>query len=191
MELKPQFPARPVPPPQTPYAQVEVLGGVVLALVNGMDVVKARALRMLAERGISPLRPDGWYPMSAFLDSLQSIFEQIGPSTVRAIGRKLPDSAQLPAGIDSLERALRSLDTAYRLNHRGSGPIGGYRYEPQERRGGRLVSDTPYPCELDMGLLEAFADRYRPHDALWVRIDHETGSCRRRDDLACTYHLSW
>jgi hypothetical protein len=173
-------------------SRMEVSGQAVMSIVQGMDVVQARALRMLADNGISPLKPDAWYALPAVLASFQRIFEQIGPVTVRAIGRKIPDSAPFPQDIDSLEKALCSLDAAYRMNHRGPGPIGAYRCESGPApRSARVVSDTPYPCDMDMGLVEAMADRFRPTDALWMRLEHAPGACRKRGDAACTYHLSW
>lgn len=178
--------------PQDPYSHVEVLGQAVQSIVQGMDVVRARALRMLADNGISPLKPDTWYPLSAVLASFHRIFEQIGPVTVREIGRKIPESAPFPRDIDSLEKALRSLDAAYRMNHRGSEHFGAYRYEPGSTpRSARVVSDTPYPCDMDMGLVEAVAERFRPSDTLWLRLEHAPGSCRKRGGLDCAYHLSW
>jgi hypothetical protein len=81
-----------------PYANSQVIGQSILAIVGGMEVVQARALRILAEEfGISPLKPDVWYPMTALLNSFRLIFEKIGPSTVRAIGRKIPDNAHFPS----------------------------------------------------------------------------------------------
>jgi hypothetical protein len=174
-----------------PYANSEVAGQTILALVGGMEVVQARALRILAEFGIAPLKPDVWYPMSALLNSLRLIFEKIGPSTVRAIGRKIPDKAFFPSDMDSLEKGLRSIDVAYHMNHRGTDPIGGYYYEQTDRRSARMLCDNPYPCDLDLGLIESICDRFRPKDALWVRIEHDPKACRRRGDASCTYNIAW
>jgi hypothetical protein len=156
-----------------------------------MEVVQARALRILAENGIAPLNPDVWYPMSALLNSFRLIFEKIGPSTVRAIGRKIPENAQFPTDMDSLEKGLRSIDVAYHMNHRGSDPIGGYHYGKADRRSVTMVCDNPYPCDLDLGLIEAICDRFRPKDALWIRIEHDPKTCRRRGDSSCTYVIAW
>jgi hypothetical protein len=156
-----------------------------------MEVVQARALRILAENGIAPLNPDGWYPMSALLNSFRLIFEKIGPSTVRAIGRKIPENAQFPTDMDSLEKGLRSIDVAYHMNHRGPDPIGGYHYGQADRRSVTMFCDNPYPCDLDLGLIEAICDRFRPKDALWIRIEHDPKTCRRRGDASCTYVIAW
>lgn len=173
------------------YANSQVMGQAILSIVGGMEVVQARALRILAENGISPLKPDQWYPMANVLSAFKLIFEKIGPSTVRAIGRKVPDTARFPPDIDSLEKGLRSIDVAYHTAHRGTDPIGGYHFEARERRSAKMMCDNPYPCDLDLGLVEAICDRFRPKDALWVRIEHDPKSCRRRGDTSCTYLITW
>ena len=82
-------------------------------------------------------------------------------------------------------RGKRIADTAI------EDPIGGYHYEQHDRRSAKMVCDNPYPCDLDLGLVEAICDRYRPKDSLWVRIEHDPRSCRRRGDTSCTYLITW
>lgn len=174
-----------------PFPNSETVGQAILCIVGGMEVVQSRALRILAENGITPLKPDTWYPLTNLLNAFRLIFEKIGPSTVRAIGRKIPENAHFPPDLDTLEKGLRSIDVAYHMNHRGSDPIGGYHYEQTDRRSATMVCDNPYPCDLDLGLVEAICDRYRPKDSLWVRIEHDPRSCRRRGDASCTYLITW
>ncbi|QSQ12660.1 hypothetical protein [Myxococcus landrumensis] len=183
------------PTPSAPafaaFQGVEVIGQSILSIVNGMELAQARALRILAENGISPLEAKSWYPMPALLKSFSLVFEKIGPSTVRTIGRKIPENAQFPPDIDTLEKVLRAVDPTYRMNHRGKGHIGGYHFEGVDKRNAKMRCDNPYPCDLDYGLLEAITDRFRPKDSLWVRIEHDPKSCRRRGDTACVYTISW
>ena len=195
MERKPQPPtgesamSNPLPPTSPTFTNVQVHGQSIFVIVSGMEVVQARALRILAENGIAPLRPDQWYPLPNVLNAFKLIFEKIGPSTVRAIGRKVPETARFPPDIDSLEKGLRSIDVAYQMAHKP--PLSGYHYEAVDRRTAKMVCDNPYPCDLDLGLVEAICDRFRPKDALWVRIEHDPKSCRRRGDTSCTYHITW
>jgi hypothetical protein len=178
-----------LPESSAPFANAQVHGQSVFVIVGGMEVVQARALRILAENGIAPLRPDQWYPLANVLNAFKLIFEKIGPSTVRAIGRKIPETSRFPPDIDSLEKGLRSINVAYQMAHKP--PIGGYHYEGLDRRTAKMVCDNPYPCDLDLGLVEAICDRFRPKDALWVRIEHDPKSCRRRGDTSCTYLITW
>lgn len=176
------------PPSGTP--SVEVSGQSIHAVVEAMKLGLEQALKLLADHGIHPLERTRWYPLSAVLGLYQTILKDIGPGTMRAVGRKLPETAHFPSDIDSVEMALRSVDTAYRMNHRGSGNIGGYHYMSTGPRSVRMHCDSPYPCLLDEGMLEALSERFKPTDA-WVRIEHASPSCRQHGDPGCTYTISW
>jgi hypothetical protein len=176
-------------PPSTP-ATVEVLGQSILSVVEAMKLGRERAMKLLADQGITPLEKTRWYPMDVVVNMYRTILKEIGPSTIRAVGRKIPESAQFPADIHSVDTALRSLDTAYRMNHRGPGNIGGYHYLSTGSRSVRMSCDNPYPCLFDEGLLEALSERFRPPDG-WVRIEHVPQSCRERGDSTCTYNITW
>jgi hypothetical protein len=110
---------------------------------------------------------------------------------VRAIGRRIPYSATLPPSIDSFEAGLRSMDEGYRLNHRGPGDIGNYRYQAAGPGAGRMLCDNPYPCEFDQGILEGMYERFRPEGSTGLRLSHEVWVCRERGARVCTYHLRW
>jgi hypothetical protein len=176
-------------PPSSP-ATVEVSGHSIHAVVEAMKLGQEQTLRLLADHGISPLERTRWYPISAVLSLYYTILREIGPGTMRAVGRKIPETAQFPADIHSVETALRSVDTAYRMNHRGSGNIGGYHFMSTGPRSVRMHCDNPYPCLLDEGLLEALSERFRPLES-WVRIEHASPACRLHGDSACTYTISW
>jgi hypothetical protein len=184
---------------------VETSGEGVLAVVEGMGVFKARALKILAEHGISDPRPGEWYPLQPYLDAFRVIAETIGPVTLCAIGRRTPECAIFPAAIDSVEKALAAIDTAYHMNHRLAGRvmhnprtgkitegIGHYRYARLGERKVRMTCDNPYPCDLDRGIIEALAMRYKPADSLFVTVTHDDSApCRKRGGESCTYYVEW
>jgi hypothetical protein len=167
----------------------EVLGRSVLAIVGGMENNRVRALQLLAEQGLSPLEPERWYAQQPVLDVFRTIFERIGPSTVRAIGRKVPDWAIFPQAHD-IAQALRGIEEAYHANHRG-GPIGHYHFQSTGPRSAHVVCENPYPCDFDLGLVEAVAEKNRPLDSLRVRVEHAPGACRKQGADACTYAVRW
>jgi hypothetical protein len=172
-------------------SRVEVMGAAVLSIVGGMDVVRPRALQILEESGIAPLDAARWYPQQRVLNVFKAVFETVGPQTVRAIGRKIPETAEFPPELDSLEMALRSIDVAYRMNHRGAEHMGSYRYEQLGARHAQLACHNPYPCDMDMGLIEGVAMRFRPKDSGGVTVEHLPGKCRSNGDLSCTYSVKW
>jgi hypothetical protein len=171
--------------------RIEVYGRSVQALVNAMEFLKLKAQRVLASHGIQTLEPEQWYPMKSVLESFEDILKQVGPHTTRAIGHAVPKNAAFPPHIDSFESALQSLDQAYRMNHRGTGDIGSYRFLPGLNRTATVVCDNPYPCEFDQGIMEALYDRFPPKGSFRMRIDHEGSSCRAKGAHACTYVLKW
>jgi hypothetical protein len=148
-------------------------------------------MRILAENGINPLLPDQWYPQQSVLDSFKTVLEKIGPSTTRGIGQKIPEKAPFPPDINSIETALRSIDVAYRMNHRGAQRMGTYRFESTGPRQGRMVCENPYPCDMDHGLVEGMVERFRPKDSIRLIVDHEPGSCRKKGAEFCAYLVRW
>jgi hypothetical protein len=172
---------------------VEVLGQSLMPVLGGMELLKNKALRLLAENGIQTLEPLSWYPLRDALAAIHSIHEKIGPSTLRAVGRKAPENVRFPPEVRTLEDALRALDAAYQMNHRGQvgGNIGGYHFEPVSARSARLVCDNPYPCDFDQGVLEALCERFRPKDSVWMRVEHGPQGCRQQGGAVCAYHITW
>jgi hypothetical protein len=170
---------------------IEVYGQSVQALVNAMNALKLKAQRILATHGIEQLEAEKWYPMRSVLDSFDDILKQVGPFTTRAIGQAIPKHAVFPPGINALEEALRSLDQAYRMNHRGTGFIGSYHYQSLGENTGRMVCSNPYPCEFDQGIIEALYDRFPPKGSFRLRIDHDASGCRAKGNPTCTYLLKW
>jgi hypothetical protein len=65
--------------------------------------------------------------------------------------------------------------------------IGHYGYAPGERE---IISvcNTPYPCDLDRGILTAMARAYEPN----CRVAHDDSRpCRKRGADSCTYVVTW
>ncbi len=174
-----------------PLSKFEVKGQAIMAVVAAMSIIEHRALKILAERGIAPLDKERWYPMTRFIAVFQAIQTEIGPNTTRAVGRKIPDNALFPTNLKTIEDGLRAIDVAYRMNHRGSGNIGGYHYTRTGERSVQMLCDNPYPCPLDEGLLESMGERFRPQDSLWVRVEHQPGGCRKDGAAFCTYQVFW
>jgi hypothetical protein len=172
-------------------SDAEVIGNNLRALMDSMGLMKLEAQRLLGEQGILEAQPGQWYPLQAVTRSLDSVRQQVGPRTVRAIGQRITTYAIVPSHIDSFPRLLPVLDSTYRLNHRGSRGLGGYHYLGGTATSARLRCDNPYPCEFDQGLFEGFHERFTPSGSFRLRIVHEPGGCRTEGAEACQYHLTW
>ena len=74
------------------------------------------------------------------------------------------------------------------MNHQcETGEIGGYTWQPNGGKAGRIVCDNPYPCAFDQGLLETIAQRFEPS----AKVTHEEGACRHEGGDACTFKVEW
>ncbi len=170
--------------------QVMVNGETVLSVVTGMGAFRNTGGQILQRNGIPDPEPLAWYPQQAWLDAFREISQTIGGSTLHQIGLSIPRSAKFPPGIDSIEKALESLDGAYHMNHRG-GEIGHYSFEKTGPRQGTVTCHNPYPCEFDRGIVMAMAIQFKPQGSV-VRVQHDPdGPCRSKLGDSCTYVVSW
>ncbi len=170
---------------------VEVNGETVLAVVDGMGFFRKRAYEILASNGIIDPVPGKWYSQQAWLNSFRRIADEIGPKTLNNIGLKIPENANFPPDIDSIDKALAGIDVAYHMNHR-NGEIGHYHYEKTGPRSATLVCENPYPCDFDRGIIEAMSYRFKPKDSLNVKVVHDDSCpCRKQNAESCTYRVSW
>jgi len=170
---------------------VEVNGETVLSVVAGVPGSESMARQILASCGIVDPQPGKWYPQQAWLDAFKKLAEEVGPRTLQNIGKAVPENAQWPPQVTSIETALPSIDMAYHMNHRG-GDIGTYGYQKAGARGAKMVCRNPYPCEFDRGIIMSVAKRFKPADAAAVNTSHDdTQPCRSKGADSCTYIVEW
>jgi len=169
---------------------VQVNGQTVLSVVKGMGAFAQTASDILARHGIKSPNPTGWYPQQAWLSAFQEISKSVGPRTLSQIGRSIPNSAKFPPGIDTVEKALASIDAAYHMNHRG-GEIGHYKFTKTGERLGTMECRNPYPCDFDQGLIEAMVRRFMPAGSM-PKVTHDASKpCRNKQGDSCTFLISW
>lgn len=172
-------------------SDVEVLGDVVLSVVHAMGAFKGLALEILERHGIAEPQKHLWYPQQAWLDAFATLAKEVGPSTVAQIGRQIPRQANFRPGLHGIDAVLLELDQAYKATHRG-GEAGSYSFRPTGLQSGFVICQTPYPCDLERGLLGALAERFAPPDSFVdVRHDELPSQCKKHDHESCTFHLRW
>jgi hypothetical protein len=168
-----------------------VAGESIRAALEALGIWRAKGERIMAEHGLPEPRPGEWYPFQAYLDALRHMYEKIGPATIVDIGKKLVANNKFPPGIDTLEQALATLDAAYRARHRGS-ELGFFRFEKLDDRRLRMTIRNPYPCELDRGVVQALAQRFRPPRAVGLRVAHpDEQHCRKHGADECVLEVTW
>jgi hypothetical protein len=181
---------------------VEVVGSVVLSVVDGMGEFTRKALKILAQHGIKNPEPELWYPQQNWLDAFKTISEKIGPLTLFAIGKRIPEHAEWPPGIETIEQALAGTDATYHLSHRLNGKvmydpatgemmegIGHYRFTGMTGpTSAEMVCDNPYPSEFDRGIITALCRKFKA--GLEVRLDPSKPTRTQGAD-SCTYLIEW
>lgn len=173
---------------------VEVHGRTILTVVDDAlarfsEEYRSKAYDALAANGIEAPAPDEWYPQQAWLNTIAAVADDLEPHILDRLGEQLPDVAEWPSGIETVEDGLRSVNTAYQRNHRG-GEVGYYRFEQLDDQTGEVIAKNPYPCPFDRGLIRAAAQRYAPVKA-FVFVEERGDHCRRDGADTCTYTVSW
>lgn len=167
----------------------ETLLAIEQALSRFSEEYQELVSQAMAEYGIEEPDPDEWYPQQAELNTLETIANELEPHIIDRLGEQIPDFAEWPTNITDVESALRSIDEAYQLNHRG-GDIGYYDFEKADDQTGEVHCKNPYPCLFDRGLIRAVTQEYAPVES-FVFLEEAGDTCRRMGDDACTYTVYW
>ncbi len=183
---------------------IEVNGESVLAVINGMGFAKIAGKAILADNGIVEPKPGYWYKQQLWLNAFKEISEKIGDATLKAIGESIPESANFPNEIDSMEKALFGIDIAYHMNHRLNGKplfdtatgimsegIGHYIAEKKSDSLITITCDNPYPDAFDLGIIETMAKKF-PGNAQFIKVK-QADNCesRSKGDKTSVFEISW
>ena len=172
---------------------VEVNGQTVLTIVNALEAGRSTRMKILQKHGIIDPHPNEWYSQKAWLDAFREISEGLGVHTLFAIGEAIPQNAIFPPEIDTLEKALSSIDIAYHLNHRG-GEIGHYTLTSfnNEKRTAVMVCNNPYPSEFDRGIITAMVSKFVPSSSFIFDVQRDLAKETRLNGAdECTYIITW
>jgi hypothetical protein len=187
---------------------IENSGESVGAIVDGFKKFPTIAHKYLCKFGI--LKPEQnladldrsvWYPEEAMLLVLEAISNEVGMNSLYGVGRAMVENAALPPHINDIHTALGSLDVAYHMNHRKHGAvmfdvqtgmmlegIGHFTTSEQDANRIVVVSNTPYPCEFERGIVGGFATRFTPT----ARTVHDSSApCRKKGAENCSYVTWW
>lgn len=192
------------------YAGIENSGIGVKVILAGFRGFSLLASKYIEEenlgrpnaQGVLEVDPEQWYPVENFRRALRKIAAEVGEQAVKLVGKQIPDNAQFPPHINSIETALASLDAAMHLGHRKRGEpmfdvatgrmeegIGHLAYEKTPGRNEIIMRcDSPYLCAMDLGLVTAMAQRFEPR----AKVVHEaTPPCKEHGGAYCQYTVTW
>ena len=171
------------------HPENETRGSAIAAAVEVIGY--ERLVRALYRYGLTSIQRDAWYPQQTELDLLRDM-QRENSVTMLAVGMALADSAMFAAsGVRTLLEALLRLNEAYQLTHRGH-DIGSYAFQIQGKREGVLSCRTPYPADLEYGLLYRLAYKFRPPETTGFRLHRlEAVPDREGNDERSTFYLAW
>ncbi len=177
-----------------PFAEgVEVNGQTILSFINALPAYKDVMLAILSKHRIDNPEPNHWYSQKSWLDAFQEIGEKYGASTLFAIGKVIPENADFPKEIDTLEKALQAIDVAYHMNHQ-NGEIGYYKLIDfnEKLRLAIMECKNPYPSSFDRGIIMTMARKFKPDYSITVNVEIDENKPSRLNGADnCTYKINW
>jgi hypothetical protein len=177
---------------ELPHADVLVHGQVIEVFLAAFGAYQERGKALICRHlGIDDLSgaATAFYPAQLYLQALREMQEQFGSALLTKMGRKIMDTMPFPPGIDSVETVMASVNASFQMNHKNAeGKLGAYHWTLESPNHGTMVSDHPYPCAWDMGVLIGCATRFAPH----ATVTHDdTKPCRHEGAETCTYRVEW
>ncbi|RJS17679.1 hypothetical protein DRW03_27205 [Corallococcus sp. H22C18031201] len=196
---------------QAPHAPgITVTGSSVYSIVEAVrsfSVLVATLLEVMKVQtrdatGALAIDPNAWYPIEDYLLAYRKIDNLLGGRGLEKVGTMVPKNAVLPPDINSIQKALQSLDIAFHMNHRRDGKdmfdpatgimlegIGHYGCQPVAGKNEiHVVCENPYPCRFDLGLVRGMSQRFEPNASV---EHHASNGCRNKGGTACTYVVTW
>jgi hypothetical protein len=191
-----------------PLTGIEVSTSGIKVLLSGFELFPSIVKRILVDKGIVDAGGEGkllvqerWFPLERWLGVHDAIYKEIGPNALFTFGTRILENPKFPPWIRDVDTALESIDIAYHKSHRKNGVImfdqasgmmseGIGHYRSRRIAGQQRIEvtcDTPYPCEVDCGIVTRMATKFAPK----ARTVHAPGSCRRKDGTSCVYVVSW
>lgn len=171
-------------------AGAKVDGQVILSVLKVLEGFRNTAMRILREKGIDNPRPGKLYCQQAWLDAFKIISDRVGSLCLVQVGRMIHEANFLRTDIDSLEKALVSVDEVYRKTH-DNDKSGKYMFIRMGLNSARVICRTPYPCDLDKGIIQSMSWRYKPVGTLGAVVFHDGPGCRKNGDDECVYMVRW
>ncbi|MDR3577004.1 MAG: hypothetical protein P4L50_24325 [Anaerolineaceae bacterium] len=175
---------------QCSQPQAQVRGEFIIPMIESAGPFQDTPLKILADNGIDEPQPGEWYSYQAYLNALKAVATRLGPATLFLIGKWMVEDANWPKTIESPEKALEALDSVYRSCHRGDN--GSYKVQKIDDKNVHVVCQTPYPEDIDRGLIETLARKYRQNKLVNVRVRIDLSQpCKSKGANTSTCLVSW
>jgi hypothetical protein len=179
-------------PKYTAKPGATALGANIIATVEALGAYTAAGYNILAENGITDIKPDAWYPMQALCNFFEAVDTKVGASAYYIIGKTVAATVPLPPEVNTVEKALSRFDMVYKTNYKGVAWTEGWRVQITGDKSAKLIFRGPFPDDFVRGVTEGFVRRFNrgAGGRVTVRID---AAAPRRDcgESSTTLLASW
>jgi hypothetical protein len=152
----------------------EIIGQNVLGFVQNIQADEIHPY--LEKYGLTEIDPNTWYPLNTWLAVLSDISEAPGASSnFVSVGLGISQTAVLPPGRENMtfEELISIYDVIYQMQHR-NGDVGELVGEMVGPHHARVYVNTPFPIDMDYGVIYGFARRLLPPGTLFTVAYDET-----------------
>ncbi|NDJ55044.1 MAG: hypothetical protein GYB68_18395 [Chloroflexi bacterium] len=141
-----------------------------------IDLLPLHCKPLIGSLGLSPANHPGWMHQQDLLNLLRQVESRRegNPFGMVSIGLRLARVVTDRLSADRSEDVLRHLKTFYQRAHRFESPMIGWTYQEHAPGLLRMTSNTPYPSDLEYGLLYGLLQHYRSPNQTFL-IEQQSG----------------
>ncbi len=172
--------------------KAQVSGEFIISILNGLHDFKNEALKLLEKYGIKDPKKEEWHSFKLWLKVIEELGKEIGPTRLYILGTTFLENNEMLNHYD-LEKGLNFISGIYRKNHK-DGNIGAFKLINfnNENREAEMMSDTPYPCDFERGIIMYVANKFNPKNNKNLLVVHkDLKTCRKRGIDYCIYLIKW
>lgn len=130
----------------------------------------------------------GWSDFQSNLEIYEVLHRKYGDEMLIEMGRNLPYTVPENPNVQTPIDAIEQLNTAHQSGTKGV--KGGYDAKPltQKDNAINIISDTVYPCPMEVGVMEGVVEKYGKPEAT---VEPLPSSCRIEGSDSCFYEINW
>lgn len=119
--------------------------------------------------------PGSEWPLWKLVAAFYLVEKRVGPNTVRKAGERIYSTMPWPPQVRSIADALRFTETAYFESHLRAPKerAGGWRVESEKPGATVLVDETPYPCNVNEGVVAGICVAFARQKPSYSILDPE------------------
>ncbi|MBO9701933.1 MAG: hypothetical protein J7604_17120 [Sporocytophaga sp.] len=181
---------------------IQTSGDGLQAFIEGLGSQREMGIEILSKYGIHNPQSGQWYSLEGYLKALEELEKIIGGTALYSVGEKIPKNAIFPPEVDSIEKALSTLNIGFHMNHSLDGKsmmfnpangtfeggIGNYIYKQIKEGEAEITVDNAYPTSFDEGLIFAVAQRFNTASFVSLVDDQSSRSKGGEKDV---YRIQW